>query len=75
MLTGLLGLVLGCFGPLPGFAAVVLGWMALSQIKRTPETTGGKPMAIIGIVSGALTIVFYGLFLLWMIFAGVLGNL
>jgi hypothetical protein len=74
MLTGLLGLILGCLGPLPGFAAVVLGWMALSQIKRTPETTGGKPMAIIGIVSGGLTIVFYGLFLLWMIFAGVFGS-
>lgn len=75
MLTGLLGLVLGCLGPLPGVAAVVLGWMALSQIKRTPETVGGKPMAIIGVVSGGLTIVFYGLFLLWMIFAAVLGNL
>jgi len=75
MITGLLGLVLGCLGPLPGFAAVVLGWMALSQIKRTPETTGGKPMAIIGVVTGALTIVFYGLFMLWMIFAGVLGSL
>jgi uncharacterized protein DUF4190 len=75
MLTGLLGLVLGCLGPLPGVAALVLGWMALSQIKKTPETTGGKPMAIIGIVTGALTVVFYGLFLLWMIFAGVFGSL
>ena len=76
MLTGLLGLVLGCLGPLPGVAAVVLGWLALSQINRSNQTSGGgKPMAIIGIVSGALTIVFYGLFLLWMIFAGVLGNL
>ena len=74
MLTGLLGLVLGCLGPLPGGAALVLGWMALSQIKKTPETTGGKPMAIIGIVTGALTVVFYGLFLLWMILAGVFGS-
>lgn len=74
MLTGLLGLVLGCLGPLPGVAALVLGWMALSQIKKTPETTGGKPMAIIGIVTGALTVVFYGLFLLWMILAGVFGS-
>ena len=74
MLTGLVGLVLGCLGPLPGVAALVLGWMALSQIKKTPETTGGKPMAIIGIVTGALTVVFYGLFLLWMILAGVFGS-
>lgn len=75
MLTGLLGLVLGCFGPLPGVAALVLGWMALNQIKQSPQTVGGKPMAIIGIVTGALTIFFYGILLLWMIFAGVLGNL
>lgn len=74
MLTGLLGLVFGCFGPLPGVAGVVLGWMALSQIKRTPETVGGKPMAIIGLVSGALTIAFYGLLLLWFIFAGAFGS-
>lgn len=75
MLTGLIGLVLGCLGPLPGVAALVLGWMALSQIKRTPETVGGKPMAIIGIVSGALTVAFYGLLLLWVIFAGAFGSL
>ena len=76
MLTGILGLVLGCLGPLPGVLAVVLGWLALSQINRSPATGGsGKPMAIIGIVSGALTIVFYALFLLWMIAAGVFGNL
>lgn len=76
MLTGLLGLFLGCLGPLPGVAAVVLGWLALSQIKRTPlpDNGGGKAMAIVGIVSGALTIVFYGLFMLWMIAAGVFGS-
>lgn len=75
MLTGILGLVFGCFGPLPGVAAVVLGWLALSQIKRSPQTVGGKPLAIIGLVTGGLTIVFYGLFILWMIAAGVFGNL
>ena len=75
MLTGLRGLVLGCLGPLPGVAAVVFGWLALSQQKRTPDTGGVRAMAIIGIVSGALTIVFYGLFLLWMIAAGVFGSL
>ena len=75
MITGILGLILGCFGPLPGIAALVLGGMALSQIKKSPATTGGKPLAIIGIVTGSLTVVFYGLMLLWLIFAGALGNL
>jgi hypothetical protein len=75
MITGILGLVLGCFGPLPGIAALVLGGMALSQIKKSPETTSGKPLAIVGIVTGALTVAFYGLMLLWFILAGALGNL
>jgi hypothetical protein len=75
MITGILGLVLGCFGPLPGIAAIILGGVALSQIKKSPETTGGKPLAIIGIVTGSLTVAFYGLLLIWMILAGALGNL
>jgi hypothetical protein len=75
MVTGILGLMFGCFGPVPGVVAVVLGWMALSQIKKAPETTGGKPMAIIGIVTGSLTIVFYGLLLIWFLLAGVFGSL
>ena len=73
MITGILGLVLGCLGPLPGFAAVILGWLALSQIKRSPEV-GGRPLAIIGIVTGALTIVFYGLLFIWFVLAGAFGR-
>jgi hypothetical protein len=73
MITGILGLVLGCLGPLPGFAAVILGWLALSQIKRSPEV-GGRPLAIIGIVTGTLTIVFYGLLFIWFILAGAFGR-
>jgi hypothetical protein len=75
MVTGILGLVMGCLGPIPGIAAVVLGWMALQQIKKSPWTTSGKPMAIIGLVTGGLTVAIYGLFILWMILMAVLGNL
>jgi hypothetical protein len=74
MITGVLGLMFGCFGPIPGVVALVLGWMALQQIKKSPETTGGKPLAIIGVITGSLTIVFYGLLLLWFILAGVFGS-
>jgi hypothetical protein len=74
MITGLLGLMLGCLGPIPGVVAVVLGLMSLQQIKKSPETTGGKPMAIIGVVTGSLAIVFYGLLLLWFILAGAFGS-
>ena len=75
MITGILGLALGCIGPLPAIAAIVLGLMALSQIKQSPQTIGGKPLAIIGIVTGSLTVAFYVLLLIWMILAGALGNL
>lgn len=70
MITGLLGLVLGmfCLGPLPGLVALILGLVALSQIKNAPLTHGGKPLAIIGIVSGSISLVFYGgMILLWVV--------
>lgn len=75
MITGILGLALGCIGPLPAIAAIILGWVALSQIKQSPQTIGGKPLAIVGIVTGSLTVAFYVLLLIWMILAGALGNL
>jgi hypothetical protein len=48
--------------------------MALSHINRSPETNGGKPLAIVGIVTGSLTIIFYGLLLLWFLLAGAFGS-
>jgi len=74
MITAIVGLMFwGCFGPLPGIAAVVMGLVALSQIKKTPEKAGGKPYAITGIVIGTVTVVFYLLILLWVLF-GTIGN-
>ena len=69
MIVGVVGLILGfCFGPIPGIVAVILGLVALGQIKKAPQTSGGKPLAIIGIVTGSLNIVFYGLmFIFWII--------
>ena len=68
MITGIAGLLLaGCFGPIPGIVAVVLGLIALSQIKKSPEKFGGKPYATAGVIIGAVSILFYALILLWMI--------
>lgn len=75
MVTGIFGLIFGCFGPVPGIIALILGLMALQQIKKSPQTIGGKPLAIIGIITGSLSILFYGLLFLWFILAGVFGNL
>ena len=65
MVTGILGIVVGCFGPIPGAAAIVLGWMALSRIKNSPATYGGRSLAIVGIATGAVSVVIYTLLIIW----------
>ncbi|HEX6718787.1 MAG TPA: DUF4190 domain-containing protein [Pyrinomonadaceae bacterium] len=74
MMTGIAGIVLaGCFGPIPGIVALVLGITALSQIKKSPDKYGGKPFATAGVIIGAITIAFYAMFLLWMILRAAFG--
>lgn len=66
MITGIVGLLAGgCFGPLPGVAALIMGLVALSQIKKDPEKFGGKPFAIAGVAIGAVSIAFYVMLFLW----------
>jgi len=43
-----------CFGLPLGILAIILGFVALSQIKRKPEQYGGKPLAIGGMVTGGI---------------------
>jgi len=57
MVLGLVSITLGwccSFGLLTAPIAIVLGIYALSQIKSQPNRNKGKPMAIVGIVSGGL---------------------
>jgi hypothetical protein len=66
MITGIFGIVTaGCFGPIPGVIALVLGWMALTQIKKSPDQVGGKPYAVAGVILGSVNVVFYLMLLLW----------
>ena len=66
MIVGLLGIfTAGCFGPIPGLIALILGWVALSQIKKSPDKFGGKPFATAGVIIGAISLAFYLLLLLW----------
>jgi hypothetical protein len=70
LVLGILSMTLGLccyFGILTGPTAVVLGIIALVQIKNDPSKYGGKGLAIGGIVTGglyflilAVIIVFYG---------------
>lgn len=76
MVLGIIGLFSGliCLGPLPGIVALILGLVALSQIKKSPHVTGGKPFAIIGVITGAISLVFSGLLLLWVIISSILSR-
>ena len=69
LITSLVGLVFGwwCFGPLPGIAAVTMGLLALSQIKKTPDKVTGRPYAVAGIIIGGINIAFYLLVFLWFV--------
>jgi hypothetical protein len=75
MITAIAGIVFGmwCFGPLPGIAALIMGFIALSQIKKTPEKVGGKPFAMAGVIIGGITFVFYLLLFLWFLLALIFG--
>ena len=73
MVLGLVGLFVGwiCLGPIPGVVALILGFVALSQINKAPDLNGGKPLAMVGIIAGSLSVLIYGaLFIL-----GILSNL
>jgi hypothetical protein len=67
MITAIAGLVFGlfCFGPLPGIAALIMGIVALSQIKKTPDKVTGKPYAVAGIIIGSINLLFFIVWLLW----------
>ena len=67
MITGIAGWVVGCFGPLPAIAALIMGLMALSQIKNSPERTGGKPFALAGVIVGGISILLYAAIMIFFI--------
>ena len=74
MIAGIIGLVAGgCLGPIPGIIAVILGIMALSQIKKSPAEFSGKPFATAGIILGAIIIAFYVILLIWFLLALAFG--
>ncbi len=58
MIAGIIGAILGwvCFGPVLGIVAIILGIVALSQIKQSPERFGGKTFAWIGIAGGGVSL-------------------
>ena len=73
MIVGIFGLIFGvvCFGPVIGIVALVLGLVALTQNKKTPQSVGGKPFAIVGIVTGGLSLLIFGGMMLFFILANL----
>ena len=73
MITSIAGFLIGCFGPLPGIAGMIMGFVALSQIKRSPEQFGGKSYAAAGIIVGSISTFFYLVLILWIILSAALS--
>ena len=71
MIVGIIGITIGwiCGGPILGIAAIILGAVALSQIKKSPETVGGTQFAWIGIATGGLNLLIHAGFVLIYIIA------
>jgi hypothetical protein len=62
MVLGILSITIGwfCFGPIPAIIAIILGLVALSQMKKNPDHYGGEPFAWTGIITGGLMLLIYG---------------
>ncbi|HKO36150.1 MAG TPA: DUF4190 domain-containing protein [Pyrinomonadaceae bacterium] len=74
MILGIISVTVGwlCMGPLFAIAAIVLGAVALSQIKKTPDRVGGTQMAWTGVITGSVAVIGIMIFYVFMI---VVGNL
>jgi hypothetical protein len=58
LIFGLVSVTFGwiCGGPIFGLLAVILGAVALTQIKRNPQQHGGKPIALAGLITGGIAL-------------------
>jgi hypothetical protein len=79
LILGILGITIGwlCGGPFLALFAVVLGIVALVQNKKDPIRYGGKPMAWIGTLLGAVVLAIYIVIVaIWiiMMFAGAVSR-
>src|SRR6266496_132501 len=61
MVIGIISVTVGwmCLGPLPAIGAIIMGAIALLQIKKNPERIGGRQFAVTGIITGSLTVLIY----------------
>jgi hypothetical protein len=62
-----------CGGLILGLIGLILGIIALSQIKKNPSRNGGRPLAIGGMVTGGIVIVVHLIIFAIYIVALVIG--
>lgn len=76
LIIGIISVTVGwlCLGPIPGIAAIILGAVALSQMKKYPDRVGGKQSAVIGIVTGSITVLIYIGFMIFYIVVMIAAN-
>jgi hypothetical protein len=58
LIFGIISITFGwiCGGPIFGLLAVVLGGVALTQIKKNPQQYTGKPIAVAGLITGGISL-------------------
>ena len=62
-------------GLFSSIAAIILGGISLTQIKNDPEHNTGKPLALVGIITAALYLVFWILIILLWGIGAMMGGL
>jgi len=67
MVLGIISVTVGwmCFGPIPAVIAIILGLVALSQIRKNPDRFGGQPLAWTGVITGGITVLVYGVIMIF----------
>jgi hypothetical protein len=72
--TGIVSLMFGwfCMFPILGLVAVVLGMIALGQMRNSPNPPG-RGLAIGGVIMGGINLAFILLWILWFILAVLFG--
>jgi len=70
LVFGLIGVMFGlvCAIPIPGILAVILGIIALTQIRQAPNPTG-RALAIAGIIMGGINLAFFIFSILALLFS------